>query len=266
MVALAEKIAGSEEVFVGMMNEKAKALGLQNTNFKNPHGLDTADHYSSAKDMSIIARELVRHKEVLKYTSIYEDYLRENTDRKIWLVNTNKLVRFYEGVDGLKTGHTKDVGYCLTATAKKNNMRIIAIVMGEPDSKMRNKEVSEMLDYAFAQYEIHNLLKKNNLGKYEISKGKEKYAEVIPKNEVTILKKKGEKVKNATYEVSLDKLTAPIKKGSSVGVLKIKENGNFVRSINLTVNKDVHKASLIELYLRYLKDIFTADNTITKTI
>ncbi|MBQ9011711.1 MAG: D-alanyl-D-alanine carboxypeptidase, partial [Bacilli bacterium] len=117
VVALSEAIAGSEEGFVDMMNEKAKKLGLKNTNFKTPHGLDEANHYSSARDMSLIAKELVKHKKVLEFTSIYEDYLRENTDKKIWLVNTNKLVRFYDGVDGLKTGYTKDAGYCLTATA-----------------------------------------------------------------------------------------------------------------------------------------------------
>ena len=125
VVAMAEKIAGTEGMFVSMMNERAKQFGLTDTNFKNPHGLDAAEHYSSAYDMAIIAKELVKHKEVLEYTSIYEDYLRKDTDRKIWLVNTNKLVRFYQGVDGLKTGYTKEAGYCLTATAKKGNTRFI---------------------------------------------------------------------------------------------------------------------------------------------
>ena len=158
VVALAETVAGSVNNFVSMMNKRASELGLTNTNFKNPHGLDDANHYSSSRDMSIIARELVKHKEVLEYTKIYEDYLREDTDRKIWLVNTNRLVRFYDGVDGLKTGYTEDAGYCMTATAEKDGMRIIAVVMGEETSKIRNQEVSEMLDYAFAQYKTENLL------------------------------------------------------------------------------------------------------------
>ena len=110
IVALGEAIAGSEEGFVDMMNKRAKELNLKNTNFKTPHGLDTANHYSSARDMSLIAKELVKHEKVLEFTSVYEDYLRENTDKKIWLVNTNKLVRFYYGVDGLKTGYTKYAG------------------------------------------------------------------------------------------------------------------------------------------------------------
>ena len=207
VVALAEAIAGTEEEFVNMMNKRAKQLNLKNTNFKTPHGLDEANHYSSARDMSIIAKELVKHKKVLEFTSIYEDYLRKNTDRKIWLVNTNRLVRFYEGVDGLKTGYTKEAGYCLTATIEKEDMRIIAVVMGEPDSKTRSKEISEMLDYSYAQYKIENLLKnKSSIGKYEVDKGKEKYVKIVPKDEATILRKKSEKTGNASYIININKI------------------------------------------------------------
>jgi len=263
VVALGEAIAGSEAGFVDMMNKRAKELNLKNTNFKTPHGLDAANHYSSARDMSIIAKELVKHEKVLEFTSVYEDYLRENTDKKIWLVNTNKLVRFYDGVDGLKTGYTKDAGYCLTATAKKDGMRIIAVVMGEPDSKTRNKEVSEMLDYSFAQYKVEDLLKnKQSLGKYEVTKAKQKYVEVIPKENATVLKKKSEKTGNATYEVKLNNLNASIKKGDVVGKLNIKENGKHIRTIDLTINKDIKKANIGELYLRYIKDILTSEITI----
>ncbi len=263
VVALGEAIAGTEDNFVSMMNKRAKELGLKNTNFKTPHGLDAPNHYSSARDMSIIAKELVKHEKVLTFTSVYEDYLRENTDKKIWLVNTNKLVRFYDGVDGLKTGYTKEAGYCLTATAKKDGMRIIAVVMGEPDSKTRNKEVSEMLDYSFAQYKIDNLLTgSSSLGKYEVDKGSQKYVTVVPKGDVTVLRKKGEKSGNATYDVKLNNLKAPIKKGETVGQLKIKEDGKVIRTIDLTVEKDIKKANLGELFLRYMKDIFTGDITI----
>ena len=201
VVALAEASYGSEKVFVNHMNEKAKELGLKNTNFKNPHGLDAADHYSSARDMSLIAKELSKHEKVFEFTSLYEDYLREGTDRKIWLVNTNKLVRFYDGVDGLKTGYTSGAGYCITTTAKKNGMRIIAVVMGEPTSKMRNKEISEMLDYAFAHYNKVDLLKeKKDLGKYRVDSGKKEYVKIIPKEETTTLRKKGES-KNTSYSL-----------------------------------------------------------------
>ena len=255
VVALAEAVAGSESNFVSMMNKRAKELGLTNTNFKNPHGLDDNNHYSTSRDMSIIAKELVKHDEVLKYTKVYEDYLRENTDRKIWLVNTNRLVRFYDGVDGLKTGYTEKAGYCMTATAMKDGMRIIAVVMGEETSKIRNQEVSEMLDYAFAQYKVVNMLSNKNLGKYRVSNGKEEYVNVVPTSEVTMLKKKSESNDNLSYEVKVKNLKAPIKKGDNIGNLIIKENGNAVRTLILTTDKDISKASFLDLFLRNIKDM-----------
>jgi D-alanyl-D-alanine carboxypeptidase (penicillin-binding protein 5/6) len=260
IVALAEKIAGTEDLFVSMMNKRAKELGLKNTNFKNSHGLDEANHYSTAYYMAMMAKELVKHEKVLEFTSIYEDYLRADTDEKVWLVNTNKLVRFYDGVDGLKTGYTNNAGYCLTATAKRNNMRVIAVVMGEPDSKTRNSEVTEMLDYAFAQYEIEQLLSKNSIiGQKEVEKGKDKYVELVPVQDVTVLNRKMDGKKNATYELEIDKLKAPLKKGDIVGRLKIIENEKETRTIDVTVNKDVKKANILELYWRYLKDILAGD-------
>lgn len=260
VVALAERIAGTEEEFVNMMNNKVKELGLNDTNFKNSHGLDAANHYSSAYDMSIIAKELVKHEKILEYSRIYEMYLRENTDRKIWLVNTNKLVRFYNGVDGLKTGYTKEAGYCLTATAKKNDMRIITVVMGEPDSSTRNSEVTGMLDYAFSQYEIEKLLsKESTIGETLVEKGTNKYVKLVPTSDVTVLNKKINGKKNATYEVEVDNIIAPVTKGSIVGKLHIKEDDNLTRTIDITVSEDVKKANLFELYLRYLKEILIGD-------
>ena len=256
VVALAETVAGSVNNFVSMMNKRASELGLTNTNFKNPHGLDDANHYSSSRDMSIIARELVKHKEVLEYTKIYEDYLREDTDRKIWLVNTNRLVRFYDGVDGLKTGYTEDAGYCMTATAEKDGMRIIAVVMGEETSKIRNQEVSEMLDYAFAQYKVINMLKnKNALGKYRVENGKDEYIGVVPMEEATVVKKKSEKDGNLSYDIKLKTLKAPLKIGDNVGTLTIKEDGNTVKTLKLTVDKDVERANFGNLFLRNVKDM-----------
>lgn len=260
VVALAERIAGTEEQFVNMMNQKVKELGLKDTNFKNSHGLDAANHYSSAYDMSIIGKELVKHEKILEYSSIYEMYLRENTDRKVWLVNTNKLVRFYDGVDGLKTGYTKEAGYCLTATAKRGDMRLIAVVMGEPDSATRNSEVTSLLDYAFAQYEVEKLLSKDSvIGETIIEKGKTKYVELVPIQDVTVLNKKIDGKKNATYEVEIDKISAPVTKGTIVGKLHIKENDNITRTIDITVKENIKKANIFDLYLRYLKEILTGD-------
>ena len=260
VVALAEKVAGTEESFVKMMNDKAKELGLKNTNFKNPHGLDATDHYSSAYDMAMIGKELVKHEKVLDYSSIYEYYLRDGTDRKTWLVNTNKLVRFYDGVDGLKTGYTKEAGYCLTATALKNGMRIIAVVMGEPDSKTRNKEVTELLDYAYAQYDLDTIISsKKVIGKKNVNKGKQKYAELILKEDATSLIKKGEKSENISYEVNIDKLNAPIKVGDVVGELTLKKDNKIIKNINITVKENIEKANFIDLYLMYIKDIISGE-------
>lgn len=260
VVALAEKVAGTEEVFVKMMNDKAKELGLKNTNFKNPHGLDATDHYSSAYDMAMIAKELVKHKKVLEYSSIYEYYLRDGTDRKTWLVNTNKLVRFYDGVDGLKTGYTKEAGYCLTATAMKNGMRIIAVVMGEPDSKTRNKEVTELLDYAYAQYALDTIIDSSKvLGKKLVNKGREKYAELVLTEDATNLIKKGEQSNNVTYEIKTNNLEAPLKKGDVVGTLILKENNKKIKTINITVKNNIDKANFIDLYLHNLKDIISGE-------
>lgn len=260
VVALAEKIGGTEEHFVSMMNERAIQLGLQDTNFKNPHGLDAANHYSSAYDMAMIAKELVKHEEIFEYTSIYEDYLRRGQKNEIWLVNTNKLVRFYQGVDGLKTGYTEEAGYCLTATAKKDNMRIIAVAMGEPDSKTRNKEITEMLDYAYAQYSIEHLLSTNSvLGNKSVAKGVKKTVGIVPMENVTILNQKMGEKKTATYDLKVGELKAPLKKGDVVGTLDVKENDQVTRTISVTVNEDVEQANIFQLYWRYLTEIFTGD-------
>ena len=210
--------------------------------------------------MAKIAMELVKHEKLFEYTSIYEDYLRENTDRKFWLVNTNKLVRFYSGVDGLKTGYTKEAGYCLTATAKRGNMRIIAVVMGEPESSVRSSEVSSMLDYAFAQYEVESFLSTDSkLDTIYINKAHQEYFNVVPKENVTILNKKLGNKKTATYELKMDNYKLPIKKSDRVGSLNVYVDGNLYRKIDVTFEEDVNKANLITLYFRYLKKALTGD-------
>jgi len=260
VVAMAEKIAGTEALFVDMMNKRASELGLTDTNFKNCHGLDDANHYSSAADMAKIALELVKHEKLFEYTSIYEDYLRENTDRKFWLVNTNKLVRFYSGADGLKTGYTGEAGFCLTATAKRNGMRIIAVVMGEPDSKTRTSDVSSMLDYAFAQYETETFLSTESiLDTININKGKKEYVNIVPKENVTILNKKTDNKKNATYNLEMYDMKLPLKKGDTVGKLSVYVDDNLYRDIDVTVSEDIDKADILTLYGRYLKKMITGD-------
>ena len=262
VVALAEYVGGSEDNFVKMMNNKASELGLTDTKFQNCHGLDSEGHYSSAYDMAMIARELLNHKDIIKYTSIYETYLREKTDRKIWLVNTNKLVRFKKGVDGLKTGYTKEAGYCLTATMNKENMRVIATVMGEDTIDNRNSEVSSMLDYAYSQYKMRKYISKNKVLKtIKNDKTKTKKIEITPVKDINILTKTSDDIK-PSYSIKINNIKTNIKKGDKVGYLTIKNNGKVINKINLTVKKDVKKANIIELYFKYLGDIASGNMTL----
>lgn len=260
IVALGEKIAGTEEMFVKMMNDRAKELGLKNTNFKNPHGLEEANHYTSAYDISKIALELVKHPKVLEYTGIYEDYLRKGTNREFWLVNTNKLVRFNQNVDGLKTGYTKEAGYCLTATASKDGMRLITVVFGEPESSTRNKETTGMLDYGFSMYSVEKLLSKDlKVGTIKIYASDKETYEIVPMKDVNILNNKTQEKRNVTYEINTKTLSAPIKKGEVVGKLKIIENNKTIDEIDITVKNDVKKANIFKLYLRNIKNIITGN-------
>ena len=262
VVALAEYVGGSEDNFVKMMNNKASELGLTDTKFQNCHGLDSEGHYSSAYDMAMIARELLNHKDIIKYTSIYETYLRENSDRKIWLVNTNKLVRFKSGVDGLKTGYTKEAGYCLTATMNKENMRVIATVMGEDTIDNRNSEVSSMLDYAYSQYKMKKYISKNKVLKtINNDKTKSKKIEITPMQDINILTKTTDDIK-PSYSIKINNIKTNIKKGDKVGYLTIKNNGKVINKVKLTVKQDVKKANIIELYFKYLGDIASGNMTL----
>lgn len=255
-VAMAEYIAGDEASFVKLMNKKVKKLGLKNTQFKNCTGLDEDGHFSSAYDMAVIARNLVNHEEILKFSSVYEDYLRENTENKFWLVNTNKLVRFYEGADGLKTGHTDNAGYCLAATAKKNGMRLIAIVLGEAESKVRNSEAMALLDYGFGQKKVTTLKKKGDVvGEIHFDKGNKDKVEIVPKYDVSILENKNSSDHKYNYKTDINSsIKLPIKKGSTVGKIHVYEKNKKITSVDLVSNTSVDKLNFVELYIETVKN------------
>lgn len=256
VVAMAEKIAGSEEKFVDMMNKKAKELGLKNTQFKNPHGLDEEGHYTSAHDMAIMAKELIKHKNILNYTSIYEEYLTKSDGTKLWMVNTNKLVKFYKGVDGLKTGFTQTAGYCLTATAMKNNTRLISVVMGEDTSANRSTDTVNLLNYGFNSYKVNTIIKKEkNIAKVKVNKGKEDKVYIRTKENVNELLNVNEKAKKYILVPEVKNITAPVKVGEKVGILKIKYQNKVVKEVDLTVSKNIKKANLWDLFKRNLKII-----------
>lgn len=256
VVAMAEKIAGSEEKFVDMMNKKAKELGLKNTQFKNPHGLDEEGHYTSAHDMAIMAKELIKHKNILNYTSIYEEYLTKSDGTKLWMVNTNKLVKFYKGVDGLKTGFTQTAGYCLTATAMKNNTRLISVVMGEDTSANRSTDTVNLLNYGFNSYKVNTIIKKEkNIAKVKVNKWKEDKVYIRTKENVNELLNVNEKAKKYILVPEVKNITAPVKVGEKVGILKIKYQNKVVKEVDLTVSKNIKKANLWDLFKRNLKMI-----------
>lgn len=251
-VALAEYIAGSTSEFVKLMNEKVKELGLKHTVFKNVHGLDEDGHYSSAYDMAIIASELIKHEAIFNYTSIYEDYVEHPDGTNTWIVNTNKLINYYEGVDGLKTGFTNNSGYCITVTAKRGGMRLISVVMGEDNNKIRNQDIISLLNYGFSNYKLETIVSEDDdLGTINIKFGNKEKVKLKLINPAVDLVSILEENKYS-YEVETDQITAPIKVGDVVGKVKVYANNNLVNEYPLTISEDIRKANVFELYRRNL--------------
>ena len=254
VVAMAEKVSGSVDAFVKAMNDKAKILNLTNTHFENPHGLDHENHYTTARDMALLAQELLKHEKILEYTSIYEDYLKKPDGSSTWLVNTNRLVRFYEGVDGLKTGFTNTAGYCLTSTAKRNSLRLISVVMKSPTSDLRSKDTVNMLNYGFNTYKLDILIPKSqDLGEVSLEKGHILKTKVYLANDATILKKVDENQTKYDYNLVLNNTKIPLKANEKVGYLEIIDNeGNVIKEINVITKEEIKKASIFQLFNRLL--------------
>ncbi|WP_047985361.1 D-alanyl-D-alanine carboxypeptidase family protein [Ornithinibacillus californiensis] len=259
-VALAERIAGSEEGFVKKMNDKAKELGLKNTQFQNASGLPADNHFSTAYDMAMMAKELLSYESITNYTSIYEDYLRKGTEDEFWLVNTNKLVRFYPGVDGLKTGFTNEAKYCLTATAKKGDMRVVAVVMGVETPKERNATVSNMLDYAFNTYETKKLFDKDQpITELNLLKAEKRHVDVVASQSISTVFKKGEAIDKLTTSVKLNTIELPLKRGDEVGILQVKNGDQLISETPLVIKEDLDKASVFALFKRSIQKLSKND-------
>ncbi len=253
-LTLAIYIGGSEEVFVKMMNDKVKELNLVNTHFVNPYGFDDNDHYSCSYDMAIIASTLIEeHPKILDYTSRYEDYVREDTLKRFWLVNTNKLVKFMEGVDGLKTGWTQKAGYCLTCTIKRNDNRFIAVAMGCENVDQRTKDITSMLNYGINNYTVDTYLKKGTIvtSKEDLMTSPNHYDIVLAKD-IKILKRNHEDNNNITTKIILeDKITS-----DKVGILEVYVNGNLYQTVPLITNLKIKKAKFLDVFLEILKELF----------
>lgn len=262
VVALAEKVSGSVDAFVEKMNQRASELGMKDTVYKNPHGLDAEGHITTAYDMSLVAKELLKHEKILEYTSIYEYYMKKPDDSTTWLVNTNKLVRFYDGVDGLKTGFTGEAKYCLTATAKKNDMRLITVVMGVESSDLRSSDTVKMLNYGFNGYKLNVLMEQGKILKeVNVQKGvKEKVGLTLIEDATDLLKNDNAK-KEYTYDIKIDSLEAPLKKGEKVGTVKIiDQEGTLVKEAEVTVTEDIKKAGFLDYFKKNFKESLIGKN------
>ena len=256
-VCLAEGISGSVEEFVKKMNDKALKLGCINTHFNNCNGLPTDNHYSCAYDMALMSKHLINlYPEILEYTSIYEDYLRKGTDREFWLVNTNKLVKYYDEVDGLKTGWTVDAGYCLSATQKKNDIRFIAVAMGCSGAGIRNKEIMSMLEYGANNYELKTILKEGEIIDFSnnILYKPFKY-NLVCSEDINIINKKG----NNDIKIYKD---IEIYENINNGVLgkiniKINQSNRIIeKNIDIVSDEKVERANVLEIMSELIKRMF----------
>ena len=253
-VALAELVAGSEDAFVEKMNARASELGMENTFFENATGLDdtTEKHLTSAMDIAIMSRELIKHDIILKYSSIWQDTIR---DGEFTLTNTNRLVRFYDGCNGLKTGSTSKAGYCMSATAKRGDMQLIAVIMGAETRDKRNEAARNLLDYGFANYEIYNSEEKaiENVkikfgSKDSITIYEEQFSKLLPKSEVS----KVEKI--YTYP---ENLTAPINEFGEIGKIEYVIGGKSIGEAKIFAKESIEKLTFWQLFVHVLSNVFT---------
>lgn len=253
-VCLAERLYGSEEACVEKMNEKARDLGLNNTLFANCTGLPKPMQYSSAKDITMIFADLIKHEDYFKYSKIWMDKI-EHSNNHTEISNTNKLVKFYNGCDGGKTGFTNEAGFCLTATAKRGNMRLISAVIGAKDSKSRFNAVSTMFNNGFNCYENKAVIDKNiplDINCNVVS-SKQKSLELFSEKDFFVLTKKNEKP-NVDFVYDIKTIKAPVKKGDVVGSVSIYNNGVEIGKVNVVCGNDLDKQSYFDILLDTIKN------------
>ena len=257
-VAVSEYIAGNTNKFVEMMNQKAKELNLKNTHFENVTGLHDNNHYTCPHDLAMMASYLIKigGDNLLNVTSLYDSYIREDTKQSFWLVNTNKLLKLYDGVDGLKTGYTKEAGYCLVTTAKRDGQRLIGVVMKESEPKTRNEEMCNLLDYGFNNYKREIIYKKDSIiEKHVVDKMDNLTINVVCKEDIAYIKAKANDQKYTTKIVYKDDLL-PVKKGDIVATLTVLCDGKEITSYNLYSDNDVEKATYFSKLVKTFKLLF----------
>ena len=260
-VAMAEYIAGTEQEFVKLMNQKAKELGMENTNFENACGLDTdtVNHYMSAKDIAIISRELMtKYPEIKEFTTKWQDTITHKTKKgetEFGLTNTNKLLKWYDGATGLKTGSTQKALYCLSGTAERDGLSLIAVIMGAPDPKVRFQEVMKMFDYGFANYQVIECDSQGkNMGYTNVYKGEKDTVNGVIEKPASFVIKKGESTDIQTNVEMIEGIKAPVKKGTKIGEAIYTYQGNEIARINILAEEDIEKASLNDIFKKLIID------------
>lgn len=252
-LTLAEHVGGSEDNFVYMMNERAKELGMKNTHFENVTGLDdeVINHLTTAYDIALMSRELIKHKKVSEYATIWMDTIR---DGEFGLTNTNRLVRYYQGITGLKTGSTSKAGFCVSATAKRDGMELIAVIMGAESSDIRNSCATKLLDYGFANYSIYE---DNNTdyGSVKVLGGVKNQANLNSETYTVLVPKGANKKINKEIEI-LESINAPIKKGEIIGKVKYISGGEIIGENNIYCSENIDKITFWEYFIRMLKNFY----------
>ena len=251
-VALAELCAGSESSFVKMMNRRAVELGLKNSNFENTTGLDdtTTNHYSCAADIATISRELIKHSIILDYSSIWQDSIRNG---EFTLTNTNRLVRYYDGCNGLKTGSTDKAGYCVSATAKRGNMQLVAVILGARTRDERNSAARALLDYGFANFALYERGEKY-IEDVSITKGNIDRTQLYSSPFKTVIDKTKQGAVELEYDIP-ESIVAPIKNGDSIGSVIYKIDGEQIGVSHIYIKEDIDKIGFGELFVRIIKRI-----------
>ncbi|NLJ41689.1 MAG: D-alanyl-D-alanine carboxypeptidase [Clostridiales bacterium] len=254
-VAIAEKIAGTVETFVVQMNDRAAELGMKNTAFADCTGLSDEGNYSTAYDISIMSRELLKHPLFFKWSTIWLDNLKEaknNTE----LTNTNRLVRFYEGCDGIKTGSTQKAKYCLTASSKRGDLRLISVVLASPSSQIRFQETAKLMDFGYANYEAVPLINKDDLVERQVKVmgGKDRIISGLAGKNYTALSRKGRDEQYDTENIIDQPIKAPIKKGDKIGHILVKKDGVEIGTVAILADRDIDTASIFDYIKKVIRE------------
>lgn len=254
-VALAEQVAGSEDAFVERMNQRAKELGMNDTNFCNATGLPAAGHVTSANDIALMSRELIlRHPDIRQYTTIWMDSLRDGASQ---LVNTNKLIRFYDGATGLKTGSTDSALYCLSGTAERDGMELIAVIMKAPTSPQRFTDAQTLLSYGFSTYTLAKVIPETPLLPVPVTLGRQSTVQPVASEQSLLLEKAAAAALEQTVTLA-EQVEAPVAKGDQLGILTVTSGGKTVAEIPLLAGEEIPRVTWGELALRYLRTAFLA--------